>query len=410
MDFALKQCRLCGESEFEEILDLGNHVLSGVFPQSTEETVSSGPLRLLRCCSAGGCGLVQLEESFSPEEMYGDNYGYRSGLNPSMVRHLESKVRAIEELVVLDDGAIVIDIGSNDGTTLASYSQGPLLRRIGVDPSGEKFHHFYPEGSELLSDFFSAATIRGRIGDQKASVVTSFSMLYDLEDPLGFAQDVSTVLRDGGLWVFEQSYMPAMLEANSYDTVCHEHLEYYALAQILWMLNRCDMSIRDIGFNDVNGGSFSVVAVKGAGEHAAIARQVLEREASLGLDSRRPYDAFSNCVHALRDELRTFLEAACTRGERVAALGASTKGNTLLQYCGLGPDTITCIGEVNGDKFGCVTPGTGIPIVPEDDILSGEFDYLLVLPWHFRPFFLDNPRFKGQNFLFPLPRLEVVRC
>ena len=408
MEIALKRCRLCGAGEFEEVVDLGSHVLSGVFPASERESVSAGPLRLVRCCAGDGCGLLQLEQSFSPDEMYGDNYGYRSGLNPSMVRHLQSKVRAIEGLTALSDGDVVIDIGSNDGTTLAAYQLGARLRRIGVDPSGEKFRQYYPEGAELVADFFAADVLAGHLGESRAAVVTSFSMLYDLEEPLAFAMDVSRVLRDGGLWVFEQSYMPAMLEANSYDTICHEHLEYYSMRQIVWMLDRVGMAVSDIQFNDVNGGSFSVTARRGAGPHAQVVDEVLQREVRLALDSRAPYDAFAARVRSLREELCAFLDSAREQGKRVAGLGASTKGNTLLQYCQIGPDRLQCIGEVNGDKFGCVTPGTGIPIVPEEEVLAGAYDYLLVLPWHFRNFFVENPRFAGQQLLFPLPRLEVV--
>lgn len=409
MSTELEQCRLCKAREFEEVIDLGSHVLSGVFPRSMSEVVSSGSLRLLRCSSSGGCGLLQLEQSFSPDEMYGDNYGYRSGLNPSMVRHLQAKVRAVEASVELTDGDLVIDIGSNDGTTLAAYSLGGRLRRVGVDPSGEKFRHFYPEGAELLPEFFSAAAVAEHLRDERARVVTSFSMLYDLEDPLGFAQDVSEVLVDGGVWVFEQSYMPTMLEANSYDTICHEHLEYYGLRQIVWILDRAGMTISDIEFNDINGGSFSVAAKKGGTAHASIAQEVLDREKALCLDSSGPYDAFTDRVRTLRTDLCQFLDSAAERGQRVAGLGASTKGNTLLQYCDIGPDRLQCIGEVNRDKFGCVTPGSGIPIVPEEQVLAEGYDFLLVLPWHFRAFFLDNPRFAGQTLLFPLPSLETVR-
>ncbi|MFK7828884.1 MAG: class I SAM-dependent methyltransferase [Congregibacter sp.] len=405
---SIKLCRLCGGEQLDLVLDLGLHALSGVFPASIDETVPRGPLRLLRCVSPGGCGLVQLANSFDPQEMYGDNYGYRSGLNDSMVQHLQNKVQKIREAVELSPGDLVVDIGSNDGTTLAAYPQELALMLLGIDPSGEKFRHHYREDASLLADFFSAERALNWSKGQQARIVTSFSMLYDLEDPMGFAKDVQKLLCEGGIWVFEQSYLPSMLSANSYDTVCHEHLEYYALTQIQWMLDHAGFTLADVEFNAVNGGSFSVTAVKGAAEATARVRDALRVEGRLGLDTPAPYAAFAARTEGSRTALRAFIEAAQDRGERLAAIGASTKGNTLLQYCDIGADHLESIGEVNPDKFGRFTPGTHIPIVDEKSVLDESIDYYVVLPWHFRDFFVDHPRFKGRKLVFPLPELDVV--
>lgn len=405
---AVTHCRICGNPRLEPTLDLGEQVLTGVFPREPGQVITRGPLRLVKC--HGGdevCGLLQLAHSFDLSEMYGDNYGYRSGLNPSMVAHLGRKVERIKSLLALAAGDTVIDIGSNDGTTLAAYGiEG--LRLVGVDPTGAKFHDYYPAGAELIADFFSAGVVESRLGAVRAKVVTSFSMFYDLEAPLAFVEQVHRILDDGGIWVFEQSYMPSMLATNSYDTVCHEHLEFYALKQIQWMATRVGFRIVDVEFNDVNGGSFSV-AVEKATDSTPIAavQAILDREVADGLDTLAPHHAFAERVATSRTRLLAFLETARAEGKSVAALGASTKGNVLLQYCGLDAKSIDAVGEVNPDKFGAFTPGSLIPIVDEAGLLARHPDYLIVLPWHFRSFFEQAPAFKGQCLVFPLPNLDI---
>lgn len=404
----ISKCRICGNTDLEEVLDLGVQALTGVFPRTRPEEVARGPLRLVKCNGADACGLLQLRHTYDLGELYGDNYGYRSGLNASMVDHLQRKVATILERVAIDRDSLVVDIGSNDATTLKAYpASGATL--VGIDPSGAKFSRFYPPDIRLIPDFFSSAVVRAAYGSRKAMVVTSFSMFYDLEDPLQFMREVAEVLDERGIWVFEQSYMPTMLARNSYDTVCHEHLEYYALRQIMWMADRAGLAVVDVEFNDVNGGSFSVVAARrdsGRVPSASVAAAI-EAEATLGLQTRRPYEDFAKRVNESRDTLRQFVRDARRSGKSVVGLGASTKGNVILQYCGLTADEMSAIGEVNEDKFGCFTPGTLIPIVAEDEVLAARPDYMVVLPWHFRTFFQGNPRFAGRKLVFPLPVLEI---
>jgi len=406
----IERCRICGSTHLDRVLDLGEQMLTGVFPKSRDASATTGPLRLAKCAAGeSSCGLLQLAHSYDLGEMYGDNYGYRSGLNASMVAHLRRKVERISGLVRLAPGDLVVDIGSNDGTTLAAYP--PELTLVGIDPTGSKFRQYYPPHVELIPDFFSAALVRERFGERRAKVVTSFSMFYDLEAPMDFMRQVHEVLAHDGIWVFEQSYMPAMLDTNSYDTVCHEHLEFYGLSQIQWMAERVGLQIVDVEFNDVNGGSFSVTAKRapvGAPALPAV-REILDREAEAGLHTLAPFRAFEARVQQSRERLRAFVADAKARGERVAALGASTKGNVLLQYCGFTADDLVAVGEVNPDKFGAFTPGSFIPIVPETDLLASDPDYLLVLPWHFRAFFEGSKAFDGRTLVFPLPELSVRR-
>lgn len=406
----VEKCRICGNTHLEQVLDLGEQMLTGVFPREKGEKVTTGPLRLVKCTGTNdACGLLQLEHSYDLGEMYGENYGYRSGLNASMVAHLHNKVKRILGMVNLQAGDLVIDIGSNDSTTLQAYpANGAVL--VGVDPTGVKFKTYYPQHIQLIPDFFSAELVQARFPNKKAKVVTSFSMFYDLEDPLGFMRQVHDVLAEDGIWVFEQSYMPTMLATNSYDTVCHEHLEFYALRQIQWMAERVGFRIKDVEFNDVNGGSFSVTVEKSQASKdlAPEVRKVLEDEQRNGLDTLQPYQAFARRVEETRQRLLDFISHERQQGKTIAVLGASTKGNVLLQYCGITTDHVESVGEVNAEKFGCFTPGTWIPIVPEVELLQSKPDYLIVLPWHFRRFFVANTKLSGVKLVFPLPELEVV--
>lgn len=406
----VSHCRICAGTDLLQVLDLGEQMLTGVFPRSRGAQVTTGPLRLVKCMT--GCGLVQLAHSYDLDEMYGDNYGYRSGLNPSMVAHLHAKVARLLARVALRAGDLVVDVGSNDGTTLGAYPEDSGADLLGIDPTAARFRQYYKPHIDLCADFFSATTLRRLRPGKSVRVLTSFSMFYDLEAPMAFMQDVHDVLADDGVWVFEQSYMPAMLAALSYDTVCHEHLEYYALKQVKWMADRVGLTLVDIEFNDVNGGSFSVTAAKsgsGMAESQEVAR-ILGQEVEAGLDTLMPFEDFAARTAASRKELRAFIDDARACGKTIAALGASTKGNVLLQYCGIDSSDISAIGEVNPDKFGALTPGTWLPIRPEAEVLMGDFDYLVVLPWHFRRHFLANPVYAGRTLVFPLPKLEVVEA
>lgn len=398
----IRKCRACGSSDFSVLMDLGMHALSGYFPEEPSE-IPMGPLKLLKC--RGDCGLVQLAHSFEPSLMFGDNYGYRSGLNASMSEHLKTKVSDILNLGILRDGDVVLDIGSNDGTTLSFYPD-QTYKLIGIDPTASKFRQYYRPDVEIVDDFFSQEAFRSAAGSEKAKVITSFSMLYDLEDPVGFASQVKSVLHDEGVWIFEQSYLPTMLDRNSFDTICHEHLEYYGLSQIIWILDRVGMKVVDVQLNEVNGGSFSVVAAAKNSKlpvNQVAVDTLTSREEEIDQLSLFGFENFKGRVNKQGDILIDMLETMKSHGQRVCGLGASTKGNTLLQYFSIGTDLIECVGEVNPDKFGRYTPGTNIPIQDEQKVLETGPDGLLVLPWHFKEFFIRNPRLAGQSLIFPLP-------
>lgn len=406
---AITNCRICRGSRLSEVLALGEQALTGVFPRSTSENVTTGPLSLVWC---EGCGLLQLKQSYRLEEMYGSNYGYRSGLNASMVRHLQRKIGMLEALASPSAHDLVIDIGSNDATSLKAYKGN--FKKVGIDPTGEKFRSYYPAEIDLIPDFFSAATFRRSYPTAEAKIVTSIAMFYDLEDPRAFVEDIASVLADDGVWHFEQSYMPSMLRTTAYDTICHEHLEFYSLRVVADLLWSCGLRVLDVQMNGINGGSFAVTACKVRAPYTSnksIIEWTLRQEEALGLKTVQPYREFAARVFKHRAGLKDLIETLVADGKKILGYGASTKGNVLLQFFALDRRYISAIAEVNEDKFGAFTPGTHIPIVSEAEARGMKPDYFLVLPWHFKPGIIEREREfldGGGRLIFPLPEIEIV--
>ena len=399
MTSTISVCRVCGSTNLEPVANLGVQALTGVFPRTVGAEITRGPLELVRC--AGDCGLVQLRHSYDPGEMYGGDYGYRSGLNQSMVEHLSETAKSLTYRALLSAGDVVLDIGSNDGTMLSFYPE--TSTRIGIDPTAAKFAKYYKPGIEIVPEFFTASSFLAASRGKRARIVTSIAMFYDLDDPLGFMRQVHSILADDGVWHVEMSYLPSMLAANAYDTICHEHAEYYSLKTLAWMADRVGFSIVDASLNVTNGGSIALTLVRSRSpRHAPIVLRMIGDEQLLVAD---PLARFAENIAAHGRLLRALLEDLKAQGARVFGLGASTKGNVLLQYCGIGPDLLPCIGEVNQDKIGCFTPGTGIPIVAEEEALAKKPDIFLVLPWHFRESMIRRMKPTGVKLLFPLPAI-----
>ena len=218
-------------------------------------------------------------------------------------------------------------------------------------------------------------------------------MFYDLPDPSDFVAGIAHILAPEGLWVLEQSYLPLMLERNAFDTICHEHLEYYALSQIELLAEAAGLRVIDVELNDCNGGSFRVAVAHKESQHVAASDKIAtlrQQEIALQLDSAVPYDAFLTRVEKIGQDIADFLKGAEKQGKSVYLYGASTKGNTLLQHYDIDTRHVTAALEVNPEKFGHRTPGTNIPIIDEASIAGDVPDYLLVLPWHFRSNILAN--------------------
>lgn len=411
----ISRCRVCGNPHLIPILDLGEQSLTGRFPAPGEADPLSGPLALVLCDGRdGACGTLQLGCDYEQGEMFGERYGYRSSVTETMRRHLADKVAALVARVAPAPGDVVLDIGCNDGTLLRRYD-GMGLRRIGIDPSSAPYADQFPEDAELVVDFFSAERVRPLLGETKVRIVTSIAMFYDLPDPVGFMREVRALLADDGVWEMEQSYMPLMLSELTYDTICHEHLTYYGLSQIAWMAERADLRIIDASTNDVNGGSFRVQLTPAGGPRRAAPEAeetvaaMLEAERSAGLASAEPYLAFARRIQHHRDVVRTFFHEV--EGKLVLGYGASTKGNVVIQHCGLTSREVPAILERSPHKFGLTTPGSRIPIISEEEGRARGPDYLMVFPWHFREEIISRETAfleAGGHLVFPLPRFEVV--
>jgi len=408
-------CRSCGQESFRPVLSLGQQFVS-TFLRSEEMTPLRSPLELVLCSpEGGGCGLLQLRHTVAASVLY-RNYWYRSGVNHTMREALADIVQNAERLVPLLPGDMVVDIGSNDGTLLRSYATAGL-RRIGFEPATNLVPYAQERGTVTVNDFFSYERFHAIFGDARAKIITSIAMFYDLEDPNAFVADVGTCLHPDGVWIIQMSYLPRMLQQNAFDNICHEHLQYYALGSLRTLLERHHFRVIDVSLNDVNGGSFRIFVTHrdadvAAPPGAAVRLKDLEElEARLNLADRTVYEAFAQRVEDVRTRLTAFIRVEVARGKVVDVYGASTKGNTLLQYFGLASTLIRAAADRNPEKWGKRTVGTNIPIVSEEESRENPPDYFLVLPWHFLAEFQERERpflERGGAFLVPLPEFRIV--
>src|SRR5215207_9335138 len=367
-------CRICGSPHLAPVLSLGDQRIAGAFaePGGGEPVRRAIPVDLVRCdmtVDQDACGLIQLRHTVPGSILY-QSYWYRSGVNRTMTENLHGIARTAEELVGLGAGDLVVDIGCNDGTLLAGYETAGL-RFLGFDPS-DVARYAVERGFEVINDFYSLAALRARYPDHKAKVVTSIAMFYDLERPRDFVADVAGALADDGVWVMELHYLPAMLEANAFDAIVHEHLEYYSLAVIERLIGEAGLETVRAEVNDVNGGSIRLFIAKAArrtiqdGDQQAI--QALRiGEFELALDSPEPYERFRVGSERVRDDLAGLCRRLVAEGKTIHVYGASTKGNTILQYAGLDASMISHAADRNPDKWGSETIATRIPIISEDD-------------------------------------------
>jgi SAM-dependent methyltransferase len=411
-----KTCRACGSSALTKVIDLGEQYLQGTFVKPGEEPPSMRkiPLALVRCDPARdeqACGLLQTVNTVPPSILY-STYWYRSGTNQTMRNHLRGIALEAAEAVGKTN-ARVLDIGCNDGTLLRSYPN--TFVRLGVDPSN--IGQEVGDGIKVIQDLFPSEALAKEVGSETFDVITAIAMFYDLEDPLAFVKHIKKLLAPDGLWILEMSYMPAMLKMNSYDTICHEHLEYYSLAVLENILKRADMKIIRVGLNDINGGSIRCHAthvdnfnVKTL-EYGQTLEALRQEEFDMELDSDRPYKNFQERINIHRKELSSLVRRLKAEGKRIHVYGASTKGNTILQWCGIDKFIVDCAADRNPHKHGARTLGTDIPIISEAESRAMKPDYYLVLPWHFKKEFLEREKQtldRGIGMIFPLPNIEIV--
>lgn len=410
-------CRVCGSSALTKVINLGDQHLQGSFIKPGKEIppMRKIPLSLVRCDpmrDEKACGLLQMEHTVPPDVLY-SAYWYRSGTNNTMRNHLKGIVD--EAMAIIDKpSATVLDIGCNDGTLLGFYPDD--FTKFGVDPSDVAQE--ITGNVTVVQDMFPSAELFERLNAKTCDIITSIAMFYDLEDPNFFTKEINRILSPDGIWVFEMSYMPMMLKMNSYDTICHEHIEYYSLSVIEYILKQADMKVVNVSLNDINGGSLRCYATHTSSfkhkkaEFSHNIKAMRQEEFDLELDTDKPYKHFQERINVHREGLNALLKKLKNEGKRIHIYGASTKGNTILQWCGIDHRIIEYAAERNPDKYGALTLGTDIPIISEEESRAMNPDYYLVLPWHFKTEFLEREKQtleKGIGMIFPLPTIEIIK-
>lgn len=373
--------------------------------------------------------LVQLTCQPDKMNMWGSMYWYRSGTNQFMKNALKDVVEKTMDCIPdLEEKPIFLDIASNDGTLLSFV--GDTAYKIGVDCSN------YPESSAhanlIIQDYFSAKTYKEHVSnliptskDQSPYYVTCCAMFYDLDDPIGFLKDVYEVMHDEGIFVLQLSYTPLMLIQTELGNICHEHLCYYNLTSLKYVLDKSGFVARDVELNNTNGGSIRIYCQKDISNEKRFktpadleiakvrVESILRWEECEGYNSPEKYLDFFKKIQSLKEKVTHFIRSERAEGKKVWGYGASTKGNTMLQYFGLKNDDIEYIAERQELKHGLRTIGTNIPICSEASMREEKPDYLLVLPWHFISEFKEREReylASGGKFIVPCPKFEIVGC
>lgn len=411
-------CRVCGFSRLTLILSLGNLYVSDFLGEDGKEAGHRAPLELVLCNeSEGGCGLLQLRHTVPHESLY-RNYWYRSGINKTMTDELNQIAEKVESLIPFRPGDSVLDIGANDGTLLRGYIMKDI-HLIGFEPAKNLRKYNSVGTTKIIPDFFNARAWEKSFDGVKAKAITAIAMFYDLEDPNAFVADIVKCLNTEGVFIIQMSYLPLMLSQNAFDNICHEHLEYYSLLSLENLLKQHNLEVFDVELNDVNGGSFrtymrhigkgrTIRVSPGASDRVSRMR---EEERRLGLDKREVYDAFVQRVSVLKEKLTKFIQEEVGKGKKIYVYGASTKGNTLLQFYGLDASVIPFAVERNQDKWSKKTVGTYIPIISEEQARAEKPDYFLILPWHFIKEFKEREKEflrAGGKFILPLPEFEII--
>jgi hypothetical protein len=411
-------CRVSGE-KLVDLFSLGKLHLSDFIAKSSDPKQEKVELKL---CLAPKSGLVQLAHTPPPDAMY-RQYWYRAGISDTMRKELEQIATSTMSLANMRPGDVFVDIGCNDGT-MFSFVDKDLIR-VGFDPAKNNYATESRKHANLIiEDYFTAAAYKkSTYGKKKAKAITSIAMFYDLENPRAFEKDIYQILDDNGLWVIQMSYMPLMLKQLAFDNICHEHLEYYSLTAFQYLLNQQGFTIVDCQLNDINGGSFRVYARKKKADPIRFAsapyrdvaefrvESLLEHEKTLALHKTATYTKFFKSISALKKQTVDFIKKEKAKGKSIWGYGASTKGNTLLQWYGLDYTLIDAMAERSPAKFGLKTAGTNIPIYSEEEMRKAKPDYLLVLPWHFIHEFRERESAflkRGGKFIVPCPHFEVI--
>ena len=401
----IKKCRSCNSSNLIEIISLGNQYLSDFVKVNRKP--KAFPLKLMLCKK---CFLVQLESTTPQKYLYTERYGYKSGINQTMQDELaEIAQKALKRIKKIDKNTTVVDIGANDGTLLKNYPKN--IYRIAVEPIAKFAKESKKYSNKVINDFFNYAAYHKSLGDRKADIVTAISCFYDMEQPNKFIEEVKKIMKEDGVFIIQQNYLVGMLKQNAFDNIVHEHLEYYSLLSLNNLLGKHDLEVFDLEERKLNGGSFrTYISFKGKRRKTKAVEKLEKYEKRLKLNNKKIYLDFAKRISANKKRLLDFIIKQNKKGKLVYLYGASTRGNTLLQYFELDNKLVKKAVERNPEKWGKIIASVGIPIISEAQARKDKPDYMLVLPWFFKQEFLKREKRylqSGGHFIFPLPKLEI---
>lgn len=407
-------CRICHNRSLVPCIDLGRQYLSSVFPTDLQyrKDAKKYPLDLALCKKRKDtCGTLQLAHDINLESMY-ELYPFSSSTNSSMPAILRDVVDTALPHVDLKDGDLVLDIGGNDGTLL-SFFRGRNLDLLTIDPAKNIKQVFTSPRYQYVNSFFDKQ-IYNATTNKKAKLIFSIAMFYHLSDPITFSNDVEACLSNDGVWVIQMAYLPLMLKTTMYDNIVHEHVGYYTTHNMEWIMDNTGLEIFDVMLNDVYGGSFRVLVKKKDNKRIKKSKRllkILQTEANFGINRVRTYHDFMTRVKKTKRDLRTLIRKIRLQKKTIWIYGASTKGNTILQYCGISNKDIEAAADSNPFKFGKYVIGADIPIKNEVTMRKARPDYLLALPYSFISAFMKRERKlvqSGTKFIVPLPHVTIL--
>mgnify|MGYP001242209112 CR=1 FL=1 len=403
----ITKCRICQSANLSKLFSLGNLAFTGKFPKK-KQIIKKKPIEVVICRK---CELVQLRHNFDLKYLYGPDYGYKTGINKTMLNHVKKVVNTLSNKTKLKIKDSVLDIASNDGSLLKYYKRG--VKTFGIDPILKKYKKEYRKVNYYISDFFSANKIKKKYKN-KFKIITALSVFYDAKDPNKFLQDVKSLLIDDGVFMLEFADLYSIIKYKMFDTICHEHLEYYSSKVIIELAKVNNLRVFDIKENDINGGSKQYYICHNNSNYKnnqKIIDKFLNLEKKLKLSEPKTFKKFFKNIQNLKHKLTTLIKKLKKQDKTLHCYGASTKGNVLLQYFNIDNKLIEFAAERNQKKFNLFTPGTKIKIISEKKSRSYNPDFYLVLPWHFRKEILKREKFirtKGTKFIFPLPTVYTV--
>ena len=405
----LKKCRVCYNNKFVKLFSLGNLSYTGKFASTKKKIIPKKNVSLVMCHN---CKLVQLDQDFNPEYLYGKDYGYRTGINHTMTKHVQHVAKEALKIAKIKKGEYVLDIASNDGTLLNFYGRNVIT--VGIDPILKKFSKFYKKINYTIPNFFSFSSLKNSLKTKKFKAITALSVFYDIKKPNNFIKDIKKILDKNGVFFLEHADLLSIIKYNLFDTICHEHLEYYSTKIIMKIMSQNELKIFDIKKNNINGGSLRYLISHKNSKYKVnhrVIRSILKEEKIYELEKKKTYINFFNQINLQKKKLNLVLKKAKSFNKAIHGYGASTKGNVLLQYFELDNKIIDFISDRNPKKYNLYTPGTKIKIISEKDSRDMNPDYYLVLPWHFKKEILKREnkiKRKGTKFIFPLPKLEII--